>query len=234
MPTASPDAPVAQLVTDRPVRARVFEHLGIDYCCRGDHSLAEACRKNDLDPKTVGRMLDAVTLPAFTAETDWTEAPLGALIDHIIGTHHAFLRRELPALEALLRRVVAAHRAEVDWLAPVLEVFQALKLGLEPHMMTEEERVFPSIRALTTAASDEGRGASLDVGGIDAMITEHDDAGAAVERLRSLTNDYTPPEDACPTFRSALDRLRELEIDLHQHIHKENNILFPRARSLAQ
>lgn len=232
MPTPLLNTSVAQLVTDRPARARVFETLGIDYCCGGDHSLAEACRKNDLDPDTVVRMLDALSAPTLSDETDWTEAPLGALIDHIVETHHAFLRRELPELETLLLRVVDAHGDEVDWLSPVLEVFQALKPDLETHMMTEEERVFPSIRALTDGA--EGDGAPLDTTGIDAMIKEHDDSGAALERLRTLTNDYTPPEDACPKFRSALDRLRSLELDMHQHIHKENNILFPRARSLAR
>jgi len=226
----SPDTPVAALVTDQPDRARIFDQLDIDYCCGGDQSLAEACKKNDLDPDTVVQMLDAATKAGGTADaTNWTDAPLGALIDHIVDTHHAYLRRELPRLDTLLQRVTEAHGADVDWLAPVQEVFRMLKADLETHMRSEEERVFPSIRAL---AANEA--ADLDADGIDAMIGEHDDAGAALDRLRARTNGYTPPADACPKFQAAMDGLQSLETDMHRHVHKENNILFPRARALAR
>lgn len=228
MPTLSTETPVAELVNDRPARARVFERLNIDYCCGGDHSLAEACQNQDLDPDTVVQMLSALAdAPSSTDATDWTQASLGALIDHIKSTHHAYLRRELPRLEKLLTRVVQAHGREVRWLDPVLEIFQTLKPDLETHMMSEEERVFPTIRALEEHGSSD-----LDDRGIEQMIKEHDQSGAALERLRELTNDYTPPENACPKFRAALDGLREFEADMHRHVHKENHILFPRARSL--
>jgi len=227
------DTSVAELVTERPARARIFEELGIDYCCGGDHSLAEACRKNNLDPDTVVQMLDAATEATSAVDTtDWSEVSLAALIDHIVDTHHAYLRRELPRLEELLMRVTSAHGADVSWLHPVLEVFQTLKLDLETHMVSEEERVFPSIRSLE-ATEETAEASSLDEEGIDVMIKEHDDSGAALERLRELTNGYTPPEGACPKFRAAMDGLRKLETDMHQHVHKENNILFPRARRLA-
>lgn len=225
--TLSLDTPVATLVTDRPARARIFERLGIDYCCGGDHSLAEAARKNDLDPETVVQMLDAATDASAPADTtDWTDAPLGALIDHIKSTHHDYLRRELPRLEALLTRVTQAHGREHAWLRPTLETFLSLKGDLESHMVSEEEQVFPSIRRLA-----EQEAAKIDDDGIEQMIDEHDEAGAALEELRTLSNDYTPPENACPKFRAAMDGLQDLEEDIHQHVHKENNILFPRARS---
>jgi regulator of cell morphogenesis and NO signaling len=227
--TLSLDAPVADLVTDRPARARIFERLGIDYCCGGDHSLAEAARKNDLDPETVMQMLDAATdasSPAHT--TDWTEAPLGELIDHIESTHHDYLRCELPRLGRLLTQVAQAHGAQVPWAHDVLDVFRDLKADLEAHMQSEEERVFPSIRRLANQETD-----NVDEEGIEQMIDEHDETGAALEQLRDLSGDYTPPENACPKFRAAMDGLRELEEDVHQHVHKENNVLFPRARSLA-
>ena len=220
---------VAQLVTDRPARARIFERLGIDYCCGGDHSLADACRKKDLAPATVAEMLDAATDASTPSEqTDWTDASLGALIDHIVSTHHALLRRELPRLEQLLTRVTQAHGASHAWLRPTLETFLALKDDLDDHMASEEERVFPSIRSL-----EENGSPSLDRAGLEQMIEEHDEAGAALEQLRELTGGYTPPEDACPKFRAAMDGLDELEANMHQHVHKENNILFPRARDLA-
>ena len=224
------NTPVAQLVTDRPARARIFERLGIDYCCGGDHSLAEACRKNDLDPATVAEMLDAATdaNPSSDA-TDWSNASLGALIDHIESTHHKYLRRELQRLERLLTRVAQAHGAEVPWTREVLDVFLDLKADLEAHMRSEEEQVFPSIRAL-----EENGPSSLDRSGVEQMIEEHNEAGVALERLRELSNGFTPPENACPKFRAAMDGLDELETNMHQHIHKENSILFPRARSLAE
>lgn len=231
MPELSKDTPVAQLVTDRPARARVFERLDIDYCCGGDHTLADACHKKNLDPDTVVQMLDAVTDAEPPPSTNWSDASLGDLIDHIVSTHHEYLRRELPRLEQLLIQVTQAHSAQSPWLEPVLEIFQTLRLDLETHMVSEEERVFPSIRALEPTG-DAGE-VDLDEDGIENMIDEHDDTGAALERLRERTNDYTPPENACPKFRAALDGLRELEADLHRHVHKENNVLFPRARSLA-
>jgi regulator of cell morphogenesis and NO signaling len=229
MTSFSPTTSVADLVTERPARARIFEQLGIDYCCGGDQSLEEACRTQDLDPDTVRRMLDAVEqAPPAADARDWSTAPLGTLIDHIVDTHHAYLRRELPRLETLLTRVLQAHGDDVEWLAPTVEVFTDLQTDLAAHMRSEEQRVFPSIRALETHSND-----ALNADGIDDMIGEHDEAGAALDRLRTLTNDYTPPRDACPTFRAALDGLKDLERDMHRHVHKENNILFPRARALA-
>lgn len=221
---------VAQLVTDRPARARIFERLNIDYCCGGDHSLAEACREKELDPTTVAEMLDAaVDAHSPADDTDWTNASIGALIDHIEATHHEYLRRELPRLERLITRVTQAHGKHHPWLRPTLETFLALKDNLEDHMASEEEQVFPSIRTL-----EENGTSSLDRSGVEQMIEEHDEAGAALEQLRELTSDYTPPEDACPKFRAAMGGLEELETNMHQHVHKENHILFPRARSLAQ
>lgn len=188
-----------------------------------------------VSPNTsVAEMLDVTANASAPSDTtDWTDASLGDLIDHIVDTHHAYLRRELPKLENRLMTVTEAHDEEGSWLNPTLEVFQALKLDLETHIMTEEERVFPSIRALEQN-STSSEASSLDRPGVEQMIKEHDDSGAALERLRDLTGDYTPPEEACPKFRAAMDGLEELEEDMHRHIHKENHILFPRARSLAE
>ncbi len=231
MSALSTDTSVAQLVTDQPGRARIFEELGIDYCCGGDHSLAEACRKHDLDPDTVVRMLDAVAEPS-TESVTWNDASLGDLIDHITSTHHEYLRRELPRLERLLTRVTQAHESTHPWLRHVLETFLALKDDLEVHMVSEEEQIFPSIRSLEQNGSPP-ESSPFDRSGLEQMIEEHDEAGAALKKLRDLTNDYAPPENACPKFRAALDGLEELETNMHQHMHKENNILFPRARSLS-
>jgi regulator of cell morphogenesis and NO signaling len=229
----SPETPVGQLVADRPDRARIFEQLGIDYCCGGDQTLAEACRAHDLDPDTVAQMLDPVASASEAPATpDWTEAKLGDLIDHIVATHHDYLRRELPRLRDRIAKVVRAHGDDVAWLQPVQDLFHTLKRELEDHMASEEDYVFPAIRTL-----EQGRvlpdGSTLDPDALEQMVDEHDEAGSMLERLRDLTNDFTPPEDACATFQAALDGLKELEADMHRHVHKENNILFPRAHQLA-
>lgn len=233
MPALSLDAPVADLVIHDPARARIFEQLGIDYCCGGNQSLADACRKQDLDPETVLRMLDAAAQPASDDEgIDWSNRSVQDLIDHITSTHHDYLRRELPRLTRLWTQVVHAHGSEFSWVERVRDLFQSLKADLERHMESEEEFVFPAIRTLA-----EGRvlpdGSTLESRFLEQMESEHDEAGSALARLRELTNEYTPPEGACPKFRAAIDGLRELEADMHRHVHKENNILFPRARSLA-
>ena len=225
------ETPVADLVIEHPGRARIFERLDIDYCCGGDHSLADACGKKDLNPEKVAELLESETDgPAHERQTDWTEAPLGDLIDHIVSTHHEYLRRELPRLDPLLTRVTQAHGAQVSWLDPLLEVFQTMKNDLYDHMESEESRVFPAIRAIIAGPSEDEE---LDSVGIDKMIEEHEDTGAALRSLRDLSNGFTPPETACPKFRAALHGLEELDRDLRRHMHKENNILFPRARSTA-
>lgn len=233
MSIVSTETSVADLVTDRPARSRVFERLGIDYCCGGDHSLAEACTKKNLDPETVVRMLDVAAegTPA-KSKTDWSEASLAALVDHIESTHHEYLRRELPRLKRLIAKTNRAHGNQVSWLQPVQNVFESLRADLIDHMQSEEEYVFPAIRTLA-AGRVLPDGSSLDDAALEQMESEHDQAGSALERLRDLTGEYTPPDWACPTFRAAVDGLRELEADMHRHVHKENNILFPRARSLA-
>lgn len=231
MNSISTDTPIGQLVADRPSRTRVFERLGIDYCCSGDRTLADACRDQDLDPDTVATMLDiaADTGPAHTGSTDWSAAPLGALIDHIESTHHAFLRNELPRLDHHLSKVARVHGSDAPWVVEAYDVFDDLKSELESHMRKEETIVFPFIKAHAENAPVPDT-SSLDGDPIALMEEEHDHAGAALDTLRALSDDYTAPEWACATFRAAVDGLRELEEDLHQHIHKENNILFVRAQ----
>ena len=156
MTSVSANTPVGQLVAENPARSRIFERLGIDYCCAGNRTLADACRTKDLDPETVAQLLDAAAeATSSDAARNWTAAPLGALIDHIESTHHAFLRRELPRLEKHLAKVTRVHGAGYPWLARVQEVFQTLKSDLEDHMQSEEEIVFPAIRKHVANEAEE-------------------------------------------------------------------------------
>lgn len=224
-------AAVGQLVRERPARARVFERFGIDYCCGGRRPLDQACRERQLDLGLVLDALNELDPHAHGADAaDWSTAPMGELADHIEATHHAYLRRELPRLAGLLEKVVAAHGDRHPELWDVRMVFAGLKAELENHMLKEERILFPMVRQLERAATLPRFHCGSVGNPIVVMEHEHDAAGAALASLRSLTDGYTPPAGACNTYRALLDGLAELEADLHLHIHKENNILFPRAR----
>ena len=151
------------------------------------------------------------------------------LCDHIEQTHHAYLRTELPRLGQMIDKVVNAHGASHPKLHEVQRVFAALCAELEPHMFKEERILFPAIRQLEQSAATPSFPFGTVANPINVMEHEHDNAGAALSELRTLTADYVPPDDACNTYRAMLDGLRELETNMHQHVHKENNILFPRA-----
>lgn len=214
-----PSRTVAELVLERPSRARVFERLGLDYCCGGKSSLSDACEHRGIDTAAAVDALETDTGAEPADATDWTRAPLDELCDHIVETHHARLREELPRLSALIEKVVRAHGAERPELAELWQTFEALRSTLEAHIADEEDRVFPACRA----------GTPLDAREIAALEHEHATTGAALERLRELTGGHDLATALCNTHRATVDGLRELELDLHLHMHEENNVLFPRA-----
>ncbi len=213
--------------------AALFDRLGLDYCCGGSRTLEAACRERGLDPATVAAVLDALeaTEAADEPAVDWRTRSLAELIDHIVATHHAYLRRELPRLSALIDRVAQVHGPRSPWLHEVREVFGRLKRELEAHMRSEEEVIFPLIRVLEEGSADAA--AELEPLLVQAE-REHDAAGKALHRLRTLSDHYRPPEWACSSFRALLEGLQALEADMHRHVHRENNVLFPRARRLMQ
>jgi regulator of cell morphogenesis and NO signaling len=221
---------VGRLVAAQPSRSKVFERWGLDYCCGGKKPLAEACAERGLEPETVLRELAAEDArPTAGVGTDWTTAPLSALCDHIIATHHDYLREALPRLTLLTDKVANAHGDKRPELRDVATLFATFRRELENHMRKEEVILFPLIKTLETVEMLPAFHCGSVANPIQVMELEHDDAGAALERLRALTNGFTPPPGACNTYRAMLDALAELEADMHQHVHKENNILFPRA-----
>ena len=220
---------VAELVTEQPARARVFERYGIDYCCGGKRPLAEAAVERGVVTETLLSELASIEAADEDEAVDWSQRSMTELADHIEATHHDFLRTELPRLAMLVDKVATVHGGRHPWMIEVRTVFGALAAELDSHMMKEEQILFPICRQL----DGPGTPAAFHCGSVQnpirVMEHEHDDAGQALARMRSLTSDYTPPEDACNTFRVVLDSLSELEADLHRHIHKENHILFPMA-----
>ncbi|HZO49283.1 MAG TPA: iron-sulfur cluster repair di-iron protein [Gaiellaceae bacterium] len=219
---------VAELVAERPGRARVLERLGIDYCCGGKVPLRDAVAGKGLDPSTVLVLLEAID-DAVAAGRDWREASLSELCDHIVREHHAYLRDELPRLAALAEKVERAHGGEHPELRDVRATLGALTIELTGHLQTEERLVFPALRRL--GAGGELEPAQLD-GALAVLEQEHDEAGVALARLRELTGGFVPPAGACNSFRAFYAGLADLERDLHEHVHEENNVLFPRAAAL--
>ena len=215
------DTPVGQIAAEHPLATRVFARHRIDFCCGGGKPIAEVCHAKGLDTQTV---LEEIEGELSGVEVDlkrWDEAELDALIDHILFTYHRPLAEELPRLELMARKVFRVHgERQPKMLGELLSTFLGLKTELESHMMKEEQILFPMIR--------QGQG-SRAAGPVAVMEGEHESAGGALERLRKLTNGYEVPEGACNTWRALWHGLADLEESLHQHIHLENNILFPRA-----
>lgn len=219
--TIQSNTPVGRLAAEHPMATKVFYRHGIDYCCGGGKPLAEACAARGVDTDTVLAEIRAELDSTPGTEERWDEAPLGDLIDHILVHFHRPLTEELPRLRTMAEKVHRAHGdKDPERLTELVSVLEALALELEQHMAKEEQILFPLVR--------EGSGA-LAAGPISVMEEEHEIAGAALKRLRELTDDYQVPDEACTTWRALWHGLAALEESLHQHIHLENNILFPRA-----
>ncbi len=220
-PALTPDTTVGEIAVDHPLATRVFTRHNIDFCCGGGRPLAEVCTRLGLDTVAVLKEIQQELASSDEPQRRWDEAPLEDLIDHILTAYHRPLDEELPRLETMARKVHNVHgEKDPERLAELLAVYLALKTELQEHMMKEEQILFPMIR--------QGRGAMAS-GPVSVMMHEHDSAGNALRRLRELTNDYQPPEGACTTWRALWHGLAALETALHEHIHLENNILFPRA-----
>ena len=224
---------VGNVVAEHPQTSRVFESLQIDYCCGGATTLSQACAAQSIDSQEVlNRLQQAIEAGTDDAEQDWHNALLANLCDHIVETHHAYLRAELPRLTELIAKVVAAHGDAHVELAEVQQVFAALRRELEPHMLKEEQILFPAIRQLEQS-DDAQRFPFGSIGNpVRMMEHEHDFAGQALSQLRKLTRQFELPAGACNTYHAMLDGLAALEENTHQHVHKENNILFPKAIAL--
>jgi regulator of cell morphogenesis and NO signaling len=221
---------VGELVAAQPSRSRVFEAFHIDYCCGGKHSLKDACHKKGVDTAAVVSALARVDSGrASLDDVDPAGMPLDVLCDHIVERHHEYLRRELPRLMAMSDKVARVHGDRDPRLEGVADEVRQLAAELDLHTMKEERILFPAIRALARCEGLPFMPFGTLSNPIHAMESEHDEAGGGLERLAELTDDFTPPEWACNTYQALLDGLHDLTLDLHEHIHKENNVLFPRA-----
>jgi len=236
MSTITSSTTVADIATTDPATIRVFQRLQIDFCCGGKVPLADVCRDRGLDSASVLAELRAAGQEGDDG-TDWRARPLIDLVTWIQSRFHERLREELPRLSKMLAKVIARHGDRLpETLRPLRSTFDQLQTELLEHMAKEDAVLFPAIVALESGAAAHAGPASWEwlQQPIAVMEQEHDDAGAALERIRRVTRNYTPPDWACPTFRGLYHGLLELEQDMHEHVHLENNILFPRAATLAR
>ena len=225
---------VRDYAIETPQTIPVFEKLGIDFCCGGNRPLEEACAAANLNLDQVLQALEtAIAEPARPSDRELRSGSLAELVSHIVRTHHAFVRAQIPEVEHLLEKVHSKHGPNHPELTPIRTVFHGLGQELMMHMMKEENILFPYIERMEESVVQHEPILPPPFGTVanpvGMMEREHDSAGIALRTLRETSRDYAPPADACTSFRALYTALENFERDLHQHIHLENNVLFPRA-----
>lgn len=230
--------PVGEIAVEFPASIPVFEDLKIDYCCGGNRSLKDACALAGVPVEQVTASLEKKknqTSAAPEQVEDWNRKTMAELADHILEKHHVFTHAILGRLKELSTKVAGVHGARHAELARVEELVHEMAEEMEGHMAKEEEQVFPYLKAVEKAGGKkEGipnpfEGGPLDNHPLRVLMWEHGMTGEEFIELHRLTGDFTAPEDACRSYQSLYRGLRELEEDLHQHVHLENNVLFQKA-----
>lgn len=217
---------LAQIVTNHPETARVFEHHHLDYCCTGNQTLRAACAASGLD---LDALLDALAATERGPAEEWQTLGPAALAEHIVVTHHAYLWDELPRLTALAEKVYAVHSDRHPELARVSQLVRAVRADLEPHLTKEEQILFPLIDELDHASTLPEVHCGSVANPIRMMLLEHEHTGKLLTALTESTAGHQPPPDACASYQALYQGLAQLTADIHLHIFKENALLFPAA-----
>lgn len=227
---------IRDIVVETPEATRIFESLKIDYCCGGHKAVGEACATANVKVADLELLLEEARQTDAAPENgtaDFQKTSLAELITHILNKHHVYTKNELVRLEALLDKVIAAHGQNHPELFSLRELFQSLCADLRPHIFKEEQVLFPYIVEMERLESENRPGHLPPFGTVNnpirMMMTEHDRAGEILRELRRVSSNYAVPGDVCISYKTLYQALEALESDLHQHIHLENNILFPRA-----
>lgn len=226
---------VAELVTENIKTAHVFKKHGIDFCCGGGVSIKRACEKADIDMNTLLDDLSNLEVAQDRA-TNYNSWKLDFLTDHIINVHHTYVEENIPLLQQYAARVAEVHGHHYTELLEIKELFTQVAQELSAHLKKEELILFPFIKKLVLSKNEGTPVPAIHFGTIEnpikMMEVEHEEAGDIFKKIAALSNNFTPPEGACNTYRAFYAKLDEFEQDLHQHIHLENNILFPKALTL--
>lgn len=230
------DKTVAELVTEDYRRAEVFKKFGIDFCCGGKKRLAAACEAKGVDMQALTQQLLAVEQrEAPAAGQKFRQWEIDFLAAYIVNEHHKYVKENIPLLLEFTQKVARVHGERHPETVQVAGLFLETARELEQHMMKEEQVLFPYINSLQAAKKSghfQRPPFQSAENPIRMMEEEHDHAGNLMKQIRQLTGDFTPPPDACNTYRVAYLKLQEFEEDLHRHIHLENNILFPKTLEL--
>lgn len=231
------ETPLADIVTADPRTAMVFDQLGLDYCCRGHETLGAAVRRQGLIPESVASQIEALGSGRASDSLNDQWPDLAALVEHIVNTHHRYVREIHPVVATWLDKLVDRHGQRHPELAQLRDEFAGMAAELTAHMIKEERILFPHIMLLARR-SPEDPPVSSPFGSLQnpirAMEHEHLSAGKAFERMRGFTQSFTLPDDACHTYELCYQELDRFERDLHRHVHLEEHILFPRAVLLEQ
>jgi regulator of cell morphogenesis and NO signaling len=226
---------ISELALENPAATRVFEKLGIDYCCGGGQTLEQACQAANVSINQVADSLAAASQVAgdTAPARNWQAEPLSELLAHIQSVHHVYTREEIARLGPLFDKVCSVHGGNHPELPRLREIFSGLAEELTTHLMKEEIVLFPYILRMEEAVVEKEPALPPPFGSVRnpvaTLMNEHDGAGSALRNMRQISNGYAAPPDACVSFQTLYRALAAFEADLHQHIHLENNVLFPRA-----
>lgn len=229
---------IGQIVTDDYRTAQVFRSFKLDFCCGGNKTVEEACKHKDIDPEKVYQSIRELDHNGSAEQHNYSNWSLDFLIDYIINNHHKFSREKLPEIGQYAKKVASVHGDRHPELQEIYYEFTKLHGEIINHLDKEEELLFPYVKRLVEAKEKDEQPEAPDFGKaanpISMMEHEHEQSGAAMKKIREISNDFTPPKDACTTYRLLFENLEAFEKDLHKHVHLENNILFPKAIELEQ
>lgn len=231
-------ATLKEIVTDDFRVAAIFEKYSLDFCCRGGKTIEEACVDKAVNKDSVHAEVRELLQHVDESGDAFGNLPIQAMIRHIVATHHAYVRKMVPVLSVHTQKVATVHGANHPEIVEIARIFERVAVDLQNHMLKEERILFPYIDALANAFQGTGSVRRPPFGTarnpIRMMEAEHQAAGDEMYEIRRLSETYTPPVDACTTFKVTYQELKEFERDLHQHVHLENNIVFPKAIALEE
>ena len=227
---------IGDIVVKFPNVTDIFKQYRIDFCCGGDRLLSAAIKEQGVNEeellKEINTSYEKFKNNVSLKDRNWLEVPLDELVDQILNVHHAYLYENLPKIRELTTKILRVHGQNHPELSRVHKLFHMIKIELDAHLIEEETIQYPAIRAYSISNSQTDLYKAIDI--IEQLQDEHTGAGNILKELRAITNDYEVPAGACTTYRLTYSKLEEMESDIFQHIHLENNILFPRLLKLKE
>ncbi len=234
--TSLSEKTVGDIVTDDYRTAEIFEKHGIDFCCGGKATLADACREQGVDPAALVREIEGLAQAPVDRSRNYSAWTLSFLADYIVNTHHAYLKENDEQIAAYARKIAAVHGERHPEVIRIAAIFEKIAQEMVGHLREEEEVFFPALKraeaAVVAGKTPDANDRETIRQSLVRLHREHEEVGDAIHTIRRLSQGYALPADACNTFTLAYRKLQEFEDDLHKHVHLENNILFPKAARL--